>query len=111
MYPDTAIVFHSRDACCFPVLFICSFVAERKLLIPRLGMLLVSGNLGTYTMRLAYMYDIQLSDSLHSPQLFSVLGLLGMFGNQVGLTTQLQYIYPLVVQIHTPGFLVGLRRC
>ena len=31
-----------RDICCFPVLFLCAIVAERKVLIPSLKMLIVS---------------------------------------------------------------------
>ena len=30
------------DLCCFPVLFLCAFVAERKVMIPSLKMLFVS---------------------------------------------------------------------
>ena len=37
-----------RDLCCFPVLFLCSFVAERKFLIPRPGILFVRES-GMYT--------------------------------------------------------------
>jgi len=44
-----------RDFFCFPVLFLCSIVAERKILIPSIKMLI----------------------------LFMLLGLSGMFGNQV----------------------------
>ena len=31
--------------CCFPVLFLCAFIAERKLLIPSPWMLLVIGGI------------------------------------------------------------------
>ena len=35
------LLFKFRDMCCFPVLFVCAFVAERKFMIPSPGMLLV----------------------------------------------------------------------
>ncbi|XP_003387276.1 PREDICTED: WAT1-related protein At5g45370-like [Amphimedon queenslandica] len=51
---DPLILSFYRDLCCFPVLFLCAFVAERKVMIPSLKMLFW----------------------------FAVFGLLGMFGNQ-----------------------------
>jgi len=44
-----------RDLCCIPVLFLCALIVDRKIYLPGLKMLLV----------------------------FILLGLLGMFGNQV----------------------------
>jgi hypothetical protein len=31
-----------RDVCCTPVLFLCALIAERKFLVPSVGMLLVN---------------------------------------------------------------------
>ncbi len=45
-----------RDLCCIPLLFLCALIVDRKILFPDLKMLVI----------------------------FILLGLLGMFGNQVG---------------------------
>ena len=38
---DPLILSFYRDLCCFPVLFLCAFVAERKFPIPTLGELVL----------------------------------------------------------------------
>ena len=39
---SSVLLLSYRDACCFPLLFLCAFVAEHKIPIPSLKMLIVS---------------------------------------------------------------------
>ena len=69
----------SSDVCCVPVLFLCAFVAEHKLLIPSLKMLVVSFVIAMED----YVRSVHCALSFLHRQLFVLLGLSGVFGSQV----------------------------
>lgn len=108
-YPILSFLY--SNACCFPVLFLCAFVAEREIPVPKPKMLPVSWVLfsnikkkSRQGMRLILLilcppiiilffllkFCMHLITNLNVPtlcymQLFVLLGLLGMFGNQVSM--------------------------
>lgn len=40
-HADPLIFSFYRDLCCFPLLFLCALIAERKIMFPRIKMLVV----------------------------------------------------------------------